>query len=87
MSAATNSNKRRASKEAGLGGEVTGREMVAWDLLYPMEFPSAQVRWRGSGELDSRCPGYYLLQNLGQKEEGRMGSKEGLNSGITGSRG
>jgi hypothetical protein len=61
--------------------------MVAWDLLNLMEFPSAPVRWCGSGELDSRCPGDYLLQNLGQKEEGRMGSEEGLDSGITGSRG
>jgi hypothetical protein len=38
LSAATKSDKRRASEDALLGGEDTGIVMVAWDPLYPTEF-------------------------------------------------
>jgi hypothetical protein len=38
LSAVTKSDKRRASEDALLGGEDTGRVMVAWDPLYPTEF-------------------------------------------------
>jgi hypothetical protein len=87
VSAATNSDKRRALEDEVLGGEGTGRVMAAWDSLYPTDWSSVSVGCRGSSELDSMWPWSYPLWILGQKVEGRLGSEGGFDSGSTGLRG
>jgi hypothetical protein len=54
---------------------------VSWDPVYLTESSSASVGLRGSGELDSRQSGGYLLSKLGQKGEERMGSEGGVRLG------